>query len=31
MFFNNPGQLVKPGERVSVVIGDFRADGLIVQ
>jgi hypothetical protein len=31
MFFNNPGQLVKPGDRVSVVIGEFRADGLVVE
>jgi hypothetical protein len=31
MFFANPGGYVKPGERVSVVIGDFRADGLVVQ
>jgi len=31
MIFGNPGQLVKPGNRVSVVIGKFRVDGLIVQ
>jgi len=31
MFFANPGGFVKPGRRVSVVIGDFRADGLVVQ
>jgi hypothetical protein len=31
MFFANPGRLVKPGERVSIAIGDFRADGLVVQ
>jgi hypothetical protein len=31
MFFANPGGYVKPGERVSVVIGDFRADGLVVK
>lgn len=31
MFFANPGGFVKPGRRVSVLIGDFRADGLIVQ
>jgi hypothetical protein len=30
MFFANPGKMVKPGNRVSVVIGDFRASGLIV-
>jgi hypothetical protein len=31
MFFANPGGYVKPGRRVSVVIGDFRADGIVVQ
>lgn len=31
MFFGNPGAFVKPGRRVSVVIGEFRADGLVVQ
>jgi hypothetical protein len=31
MFFANPGGFVKPGRRVSVVIGDFRADGILVQ
>jgi hypothetical protein len=31
MFFANPGKLVKPGQHVSVEIGEFRADGLIVQ
>ena len=31
MFFANPGGFVKPGRRVSVLIGDFRADGLVVQ
>jgi hypothetical protein len=31
MFFANPGKLVKPGEHVSVAIGEFRADGLVVQ
>jgi hypothetical protein len=30
MFFANPGKLVKPGNRVSIVIGDFRASGLVV-
>jgi hypothetical protein len=29
MFFENPGALVKPGDKVSVVIGDFRADMLV--
>lgn len=31
MFFANPGQYVKAGERVAVVIGDFRAGGLVVE
>ena len=31
MFFANPGKYIKPGSRVTVVVGDFRADGLIVQ
>ena len=31
MLFGNPGKIVKAGDRVSVVIGKFRADGLIVQ
>jgi len=31
MFFSNPGKLVRPGHHVSVEIGDFRADGLLVQ
>jgi len=31
MFFANPGQLVKPGETVSVAVGEFRADGLVVE
>jgi hypothetical protein len=31
MFFANPGKLVKPGQHVSVEIGQFRADGLVVQ
>jgi hypothetical protein len=30
MAFSNKGRLVKRGDRVSVVIGKFRADGLIV-
>ena len=30
MLFGNPGQIVKPGNRVSVIIGKFRADGIIV-
>ncbi len=31
MFFGNPGGFVRPGRRVSVVIGDFRAEGIVVQ
>jgi len=31
MLFSNKGNLVKPGSRVDVVIGAFRAEGLIVQ
>jgi hypothetical protein len=31
MIFGNPSQIVKPGNRVSVVIGKFRVDGIIVQ
>ena len=30
MAFSNKGHVVKPGDRVSVVIGPFRADGLVV-
>jgi hypothetical protein len=31
MVFSNKGQLVKPGDRVDVVIGSFRAEGLLVE
>ncbi len=31
VIFGNPGDLVKPGNRVDVVIGDFRAEGLVVE
>jgi hypothetical protein len=31
MVFSNKGGYVSPGNRVSIVIGDFRLDGLIVQ
>jgi hypothetical protein len=31
MFFANPGQLVKPGDQVNIDIGDFHANGLVVQ
>jgi len=30
MAFSNKGRLVKRGDRVNVVIGTFRADGLVV-
>lgn len=31
MAFSNKGRLVKPGDRVNVVIGNFRAIGLVVE
>jgi hypothetical protein len=31
MVFSNKGNFVKPGSRVDVVIGNFRAQGLVVQ
>ncbi len=31
MAFSNPGRRVKPGDRVNVEIGRFRAEGLVVQ
>ena len=31
MVFGNPNQLVKRGSRVDVVIGSFRADGIVVE
>ena len=31
MAFSNKGRLVKPGDHVNVVIGDFHVDGIIVQ
>ncbi len=31
MAFSNKGRLVKPGDHVSIVIGKFRADGLVVE
>lgn len=31
MTFSNAGQYVRPGHRVSVIVGQFRADGLVVQ
>jgi hypothetical protein len=30
MFFGNPG-IVKPGGKVSVVIGEFRAEDILIQ
>jgi len=30
MIFGNPGRLVKPGSRVTLVVGDLRAEGLVV-
>lgn len=31
MAFSNPGRVVKKGDRVNVVIGQFHADGLVVE
>jgi len=31
MFFENPGKLVKQGSHVSIEIGEFRVDGLVVK
>jgi hypothetical protein len=31
MVFSNKGNLIKPGDRVNVVIGTFHADGLVVE
>ena len=31
MFFGNAGNLVKPGDKVTVVIGDFRTENLVVE
>jgi hypothetical protein len=31
MFFANPGKLVQPGQHVSVAIGEFHTDELVVQ
>jgi hypothetical protein len=31
MVFSNKGNLVKPGERVNIVIGAFHADGLLLE
>lgn len=31
MAFSNSGRVVKPGDRVDIVIGNFRAEGLLVE
>lgn len=31
IFFGNPGRYIKPGSLVTVVIGDFRAENLVVE
>jgi hypothetical protein len=31
MAFSNPGRRVRPGDRVNVVIGNFQAQGLVVE
>jgi len=31
MFFGNPGGFVKSGDKVTIIIGGFKADGLIVE
>jgi hypothetical protein len=31
MVFSNKGNLVKAGERVDVTIGNFHADGLVLE
>lgn len=31
MIFGNPGKLVKPGSRVTLVAGPFRAEGMVVK
>jgi hypothetical protein len=31
MVFSNKGNLIKPGDRVNVMIGAFHADGLMVE
>jgi hypothetical protein len=31
MVFSNKGNLVKAGDHVSVVVGKFRVDGLVVR
>jgi hypothetical protein len=31
MVFSNKGKIVKPGDRVKIVIGQFHADGLFIR
>jgi hypothetical protein len=31
IFFGNPGKYIKPGNKVTVVIGDFRVENLVVE
>ena len=31
MAFSNSGRLLKPGDRVNIVIGNFRAEGLLIE
>ena len=31
MFFGNPGGFIKSGDKVTIIIGDFKADSLIVE
>jgi hypothetical protein len=31
MAFSNKGRLVKPGDRINIMIGNFRANGLVVE
>jgi hypothetical protein len=31
MFFANPGKFIQAGEQVNIEIGDFRAEGLVVE
>ena len=31
VMFSNPGRFIKPGQKVTIVIGDFKAENLVVQ
>jgi len=31
MVFSNKGKLIKPGDRVNVMIGSFHVEGLVVE